>query len=57
MGAPARKVQLMITYPHLRKFFKKAPSLEEVRETLSGISGELSEEVIKERGEEKLTLF
>ena len=42
----------MITCPHLRKFFKKAPSLDEVREALSGISGELSEDVIKERDEE-----
>ena len=57
MRTPARKVQLMTTYPHLRKFFKKAPSLDEVREALSGISGELSEDVIKEREEEKLTLF
>ncbi len=50
MGTPARKVQLMITYPHLRRFFKKAPSLDEVREVLSGISEEMSEDVIKERG-------
>ncbi len=52
MGTPARKVQLMITYPHLRKFFEKAPSLDEVRKALSGISVELSEEIIKERDDE-----
>ncbi|WP_257789346.1 hypothetical protein [Thermococcus pacificus] len=39
MGTSAKKVQLMITYPHLRKFFKKAPSLEEVRKALSNIEG------------------
>jgi len=52
MGAPARKVQLMITYPHLRKFLKNAPSLEEVRKVLSALGGELSRDVIAEREEE-----
>ncbi|WP_157722417.1 hypothetical protein [Thermococcus gorgonarius] len=50
MGTPAKKVQL--TYSHLRKFFKKAPNLEEVRKALSNIVGELSEDVVKEREEE-----
>ncbi|WP_457750883.1 hypothetical protein [Thermococcus sp.] len=48
----ARKVQLMITYPHLRRFLKDAPSIEDVRKALSGIKGELSEDVISEREEE-----
>ena len=30
MGTPARKVQLMITYPHLRKFFEKARAYEKM---------------------------
>jgi len=43
----------MITYPHLKKFLKKAPSIEEVRELLKSVKGELSEDIIMERDEER----
>jgi len=51
MSLSARRVQLMITYPHLKKFLKKAPSIaiEEVRELLKSVKGELSEDIIRER--------
>ena len=42
----------MITYPHLKQFLQKAPKLEEVREALRGLKGELSAAVIEEREEE-----
>lgn len=49
MSLSARRVQLMITYPHLKRFLKKAPSIEEVRRILKDIDGELSEDIIRER--------
>ncbi len=52
MSLSARRVQLMIMYPHLKKFLKKAPSIEEVRELLKSVKGELSEDIIRERDEE-----
>ena len=39
----------MITYPHLKRFLKKAPSIEEVRDLLKSVEGELSEDIIRER--------
>lgn len=48
----AKRVQLMIDYPHIRRFLKKAPSLNEVREALKSIKGELSKEITAEREEE-----
>ncbi len=53
MSLSARRVQLMITYPHLKKFLKKAHSIEEVRELLKSVKGELSEDIIRERDEER----
>lgn len=52
MSLSARRVQLMITYPHLKRFLKKAPPIEEVRRILRGIDGELSDDILKERDEE-----
>ncbi|WP_457742633.1 hypothetical protein [Thermococcus sp.] len=52
MSLSARRVQLMITYPHLKKFLKKAPPIEEVRELLKSVEGELSEDIVRERDEE-----
>ncbi|WP_168194703.1 hypothetical protein [Thermococcus aciditolerans] len=49
MSLSARRVQLMITYPHLKRFLKKAPPVEEVRELLKPIQGELSEDIVLER--------
>ncbi len=48
----ARRIQLMITYPHLKKFLKKAPPIEDVRELLKDIKGELSDDILKERDED-----
>ncbi|WP_157726855.1 hypothetical protein [Thermococcus radiotolerans] len=52
MPLSARRVQLMITYPHLKRFLKKAPPIEEVRRILKDIDGELSDDILKERDEE-----
>ncbi|WP_167903391.1 hypothetical protein [Thermococcus sp. JdF3] len=52
MPLSARKVQLMITYPHLKRFLKEAQPVEKVRELLKDVSGELSEDIIREREEE-----
>ncbi|WP_167892339.1 hypothetical protein [Thermococcus sp. MAR1] len=52
MPLSARRVQLMITYPHLKRFLKKAPSIDEVREILKSVKGELSGEILRERDEE-----
>ena len=48
----ARRIQLMIMYPHLKKFLKKAPPIEDVRELLKDIKGELSDDILKERDED-----
>ncbi len=48
----AKRIQLMIDYPHIKRFLKKTPSLDEVREALKSIKGELSKEVVEERDEE-----
>ena len=52
MSLSARRVQLMITYPHLKRFLKKAPSINEVSEILKSVKGELSDDVLGERDEE-----
>jgi len=51
MSLSARRVQLMITYPHLKRFLKKAPSIKEVRRILEDIHGELSDDILNERDE------
>jgi len=51
MSLSARRVQLMITYPRLKRFLKKAPSIKEVRRILKDIHGELSDDILKERDE------
>ena len=51
MPLSARRVQLMITYPHLKRFLKKSPSIKEVRRILKDIHGELSDDILKERDE------
>ena len=51
MSLSARRVQLMITYRHLKRFLKKAPSIKEVRRILEDIHGELSDDILNERDE------